>query len=65
MLRLPDAAHTHSECTADADHVGTATAKAQVPGIGATNRGTPHVADVHIEERAIGEAVAANGPLQC
>jgi hypothetical protein len=65
MLRLPDAAHTHSVNTVAAVPVGIATVEGQVAGIGATNRGTPHVAvAAHIEERAIAEAVAANGPLQ-
>ncbi len=65
-VSIPDATHTQTECTAEAEHEGRATEEVQASGIGATNRGTPHVADAaHIEERAIVEAVATNGPFQC
>ncbi len=61
---IPDATHTHPVCTVVAVHVGIATVEVQVSGIGATNRGTPHVAvAAHIVERAIVVAVATNGPL--
>ncbi len=65
-VSIPDAAHTHAARTGVAAHGGKATAEEQVAGIGATNRGTPHVAhNVHTAERAIAVAAAANGPLQC